>query len=56
MNPGIALLLLTLVSTVVCYFVAKQRGAKTSYWVALGVILGPLAIPFVFMAKPDSDD
>jgi len=56
MNPSIVILLLILASTVVCYFVAKQRGAKVSYWVALGVVLGPLAIPFVFMAKPDSDD
>lgn len=54
MNPVAAILLLTLISTIVCYFVAKHRGARPSRWVVLGVALGPLAVPFIFMPKPHS--
>lgn len=48
----IAVLLLGLVSVVTCYLVAKKRNTKTSFWVAMAVLLGPLAIPFVFLSKP----
>ena len=47
----IALLLVGLVSVVTCYQVAKKRNAKTSFWVAMALLFGPLAIPFVFLSK-----
>jgi hypothetical protein len=40
---------------VICYRVSKQRGASTLYWIAAGLIFGPLAIPFVFFSKPEAD-
>ena len=40
-----------LVSIVVCHFLARQRGANPVFWGVMGAIFGPLAIPFVFMAK-----
>jgi len=48
---SIAILLVGLVSVVTCYRVAKKRNARTSFWVAMAVLFGPLAIPFVFMSK-----
>ena len=47
----IAILLAGLVSVVTCYLVAKKRNAKASFWVAMAVFFGPLAIPFVFFSK-----
>lgn len=47
----IAILLVGLVSVVTCYLVAKKRNAKTPFWVAMAVLFGPLAIPFVFFSK-----
>jgi len=40
-----------IISAFVCYYVAKERGASTSFWTAMGAIFGPLAIPFVFFSK-----
>ncbi|WP_157673875.1 hypothetical protein [Cognaticolwellia beringensis] len=47
-----ALLVLNLLCIFVCYSVAKSKGANTSFWAIMGAILGPLAVPFVFFAKP----
>tara|TARA_R110000744_G_scaffold19280_3_gene50942 strand:+ start:6542 stop:6706 length:165 start_codon:yes stop_codon:yes gene_type:complete len=47
-----ALLVLNLLFIFVCYSVAKSKGANTSFWAIMGAILGPLAVPFVFFAKP----
>ena len=33
------------------YFIAAKRNANKSFWLAMGIILGPFAFPFVFMAK-----
>jgi len=38
---------------VICYMVAKHRGASVSYWITVGFFFGPLAIPFVFFSKPE---
>jgi hypothetical protein len=38
--------------TWVCYLVAKKRGANVAYWVVMGVLVGPFAIPFVFFSRP----
>lgn len=43
-----------IVSAGVCHFVAKSRGASAVFWGVMGIVFGPLAIPFVFFAKPNS--
>ena len=43
-SPGIAL---------IPFYIAHKRGAKKSFWLIMGLIFGPLAIPFVFYAKTD---
>lgn len=53
MTIPLAILTLTiLVSAVLCHTIAKQRGAKPVFWGVMGLLFGPLAIPFVLMAKP----
>jgi len=42
----------TLASAYICYTIAKERHANVRFWVWTGVLLGPLAIPFVFFSKP----
>lgn len=46
------LLMLTVVSVIVCYIVAKARRASIRKWVILGILFGPFAVPFVFFASP----
>lgn len=48
----IVLALIVAICTGICYSIAKARGAKVSYWVLMGALFGPFAIPFVFFAKP----
>lgn len=38
---------------VVCHYIAKKRQANAVFWGVMGGIFGPLAIPFVFIAKPN---
>ena len=47
-----ASIIVTIISTAICYFVAKQRKANAVFWLVMGAALGPFAIPFVFFAKP----
>jgi hypothetical protein len=44
--------IIVVLSGAVCHQIAKKRGAKPVFWGVMGVIFGPLAIPFVFLAKP----
>jgi len=49
----VLLIVLSLLSMVICYEVARRRKADRRYWLLAGLLFGPFAIPFVFMAKPD---
>ena len=45
------LILSTLFFGALLYFIAAKRNADTRFWLVMGVLFGPLALPFVFMAK-----
>lgn len=38
-------------SGILCHYIAKSRGANPVFWGVMGVLFGPLAIPFVYMSK-----
>jgi threonine/homoserine/homoserine lactone efflux protein len=40
-----------LASAVIGHFLARHRGANAVFRGVMGAIFGPLAIPFVFMAR-----
>ncbi len=45
-----------IVGAIICFVITKQRKVKlTLLWGIAFCIFGPLAIPFVFMAKPTSE-
>lgn len=46
-----ALILVTLGSILILYTVARERGANRKFWIIMGLLFGPLAIPFVFFSK-----
>jgi hypothetical protein len=33
------------------YTIASKRNANKPFWLAMGILLGPFALPFVFFAK-----
>jgi 4-amino-4-deoxy-L-arabinose transferase-like glycosyltransferase len=47
-----ALVILTVFCSALCHYIAKKRGAKPVFWAAMGALLGPIALPFVFFSKP----
>jgi len=49
------LIIITLGSIVLLYLVAGKRGANKKFWVIMGMLFGPLAIPFVFFARPEKE-
>ena len=53
MSTTYGLVILTILCIWVCYSVAKQRRTNVRFWVVMGAIFGPLAIPFVFFSKPN---
>ena len=40
-------------SAVVCNQLAKARNLKASFWTAMGLLFGPLAIVFVLFTRGD---
>ena len=40
------------VSTVIVYTIAYRRRADCAFWLKCALLWGPLAIPFVFFARP----
>jgi len=50
------LIIATLVSMAVCYQIARSRSADYRFWIVMGLLLGPLAIPLVFFSKPQDRD
>jgi len=44
---------LMLISAFICHYVAKHRQSNLVFWSAMGFTFGPLAIPFVFLSKPN---
>ena len=39
---------------VVLYFIAAKRKANKPFWLAMGILFGPFALPFVFFAKANN--
>jgi hypothetical protein len=46
-----AMLLVTVCCGIVCYRLAERRGLNPSFWAGMGIALGPLAIPFLFLSS-----
>lgn len=56
MNTATLFFIAAVASAFVCRTIARERGATLWLWTALGLLVGPLAIPFVFFAKPTESD
>lgn len=52
MTLSLALLMFSALCIYICYSVAKSKKANVTFWVTMGLLFGPLAVPFVFFAKP----
>lgn len=51
----ILILLVFIVCAIVCHRIAKLRGANPVFWGVVGLLFGPLALPFVFYLDKKDD-
>ena len=47
----IALIIAIIASATICFYVAKNKNLNARYWAFAGCLIGPFAIPFVFLAN-----
>jgi hypothetical protein len=52
MTAILLMALLLLASVVACHAIAKRRGRNPVFWGLIGLLFGPLAIPFALLARP----
>ena len=52
----IALIIVIIVSATICFYVAKNKNLNARYWVFAGCLIGPIAIPFVFLANSKKEN
>ncbi len=52
MHPLVGLLIVTVISVFACHYIVAKRRGDTVFWVVMAILVGPLAIPFAFLAKP----
>lgn len=50
------LTVLTIASAWFCFLTARKKGLNKVYWTTLGALIGPLAVPFVLLAKDASTE
>jgi hypothetical protein len=51
-----ALIVISLLSILACCLIARSRSADIRFWALMGLLLGPLAIPFALFSKPKAKD
>ncbi len=52
MTAIVLIALVLLASVVACHAIAKRRGGNPVFWGVMGLLFGPLAIPFALLARP----
>ena len=52
MVSQLVLVIISAICAGVCYGIARSRGSRVAFWVVMGALFGPFAIPFVFFSKP----
>ena len=58
MAVALILSLICIACAYLCWTVADKRGGNTLFWAVMGALLGPIAVPFVFLLKkklPEND-
>jgi hypothetical protein len=52
MLTAYTLVAINIICIFICYDIAKRHGGNTRFWGWMGVLFGPLALPFVLFCKP----
>ena len=38
------------------YYLADRRGSNRQFWLIMGILFGPFALPFIFLGKKKNDN
>ena len=52
----IALIIAIIASATICFYVAKNKNLNARYWAFAGCLIGPFAIPFVFLVNSKQEN
>jgi hypothetical protein len=47
----IAVILISLLFGVLCYYLAGRKSYNKNFWLIMGILFGPFAVPFIFFKK-----
>jgi hypothetical protein len=47
----IAVILISLLFGVLCYHLAGRKGYNKQFWLIMGILFGPLALPFIILGS-----
>jgi hypothetical protein len=47
----IAVILISLIFGLLCYYLAGRKGYNKQFWLIMGILFGPFAIPFILLGK-----
>ena len=46
-----AVILISLLFGVLCYYLAGRKGYNKQFWLIMGILFGPFALPFIILGK-----
>jgi len=47
----IAVILISVLFGVLCYYIAGRKGYNKQFWLIMGILFGPFALPFIIIGK-----
>lgn len=48
---ALILIVVTIISSGICWRIAKRKNLNVQLWIILGALIGPFAIPFALLTK-----
>lgn len=48
---ALILIVVIVISTAICWRIAKRKNLNIQLWIILGALIGPFAVPFALLAK-----
>lgn len=52
----VAVILISALFGGLLYYLAARRGCNKQFWLIMGILFGPFALPFIFLGKKKTDD
>ena len=53
---ALTIVAVVMISTGICHYLARSKGLSSQFWIVMGALFGPFAIPFAYLAKDRATD